>query len=224
MSEAPATRAEEIRQVLAEGIVRGQLPPGLPLDETELALKFGVSRTPVREAIRQLEATGLVSARPRRGAVVAAVTKSRLDEMFAVMLELEALCARHAASSMTAAERAAISKLHRSGKPLAAAGDIEGYYRHNVAFHDAIYAGAHNAFLTETTLWVRTRLSPFRRAQFAGANRLALSHLEHGRVVAAILERDGEAASTAMRAHLSVVRDAYVSLMPELGKLSGKAC
>ena len=89
-----STRAEEIRQLLADEIVRGRLPPGLPLEEIELARKFGVSRTPVREAIRQLEATGLAEARPRRGAVVAGVTRERLEEMFLVMLELEALTDR----------------------------------------------------------------------------------------------------------------------------------
>ncbi len=102
-----STRAEEIRQLLADEIVRGRLPPGLPLEEIELARKFGVSRTPVREAIRQLEATGLAEARPRRGAVVAGVTRERLEEMFLVMLELEALCARGAARSMTPDERTA---------------------------------------------------------------------------------------------------------------------
>ena len=114
-----STRAEEIRQLLADEIVRGRLPPGLPLEEIELARKFGVSRTPVREAIRQLEATGLAEARPRRGAVVAGVTRERLEEMFLVMLELEALCAREAARSMTPAERTALVAVHAEGETLA---------------------------------------------------------------------------------------------------------
>lgn len=215
------TRAEEIRQLLAEEIVRGRLPPGVQLDETEIARQFGVSRTPVREAIRQLEATGLAEARPRRGAVVAAVTKERLDEMFFVMLEMEALCAREAARQMTAAERTGLETLHAAGSAPAAAGDVEGYYAHNLRFHDAIYVGTHNRYLAEMTLMVRKRLAPFRRAQFSGENRPALSHAEHGLVVAAIVAGNGEAAAEAMRAHIGVVRDAYVTLVPDFGLARG---
>lgn len=214
------TRAEEIRQLLAEEIVRGRMPPGLPLDETEIARTFGVSRTPVREAIRQLEATGLAEARPRRGAVVAVVTKERLGEMFLVMLELEALCAREAGRAMTPAERAALKALHAEGGPIAQAGDLDAYYRHNLAFHDAICAGSHNSYLTETTLAVRKRLAPFRRAQFSGPNRLALSHFEHGQVVAAIVAGDDEGAAKAMRAHIAVVREAYETLVPMYGAIN----
>jgi DNA-binding GntR family transcriptional regulator len=215
----PVTRAENIRQLLADDIVRGRLPPGLPLDETEIARKFGVSRTPVREAIRQLEATGLAEARPRRGAVVAAVTKERLDQMFFMMLELEALCAREAAAAMTTPERSDLGELQRSGATIAATGDASAYFQHNITFHDAIYAGAHNAYLTETTLGVRNRLAPFRRAQFDRAGRIGESQIEHGLVVEAILRRDGDRAATAMRAHIQVVRDAYATLMPNYGLL-----
>ncbi len=215
------TRAETIRQLLADDIVRGRLPPGVPLDETDIARKFGVSRTPVREAIRQLEATGLAEARPRRGAVVAAVTRERLCEMFFMMLELEALCAREAAANMTAEERERLTRLHEAGAVVARSGNAAVYAQHNVAFHDAIYAGAHNAYLAEMTLAVRKRLAPFRLAQFDGAGRLVGSHLEHGHVVAAIVAGDRMGASEAMRAHIHVVRDAYVTLMPRYGLSEG---
>lgn len=211
------TRAEDIRQHLADDIVRGRLAPGIQLDEVEIARKFGVSRTPVREAIRQLEVTGLVEARPHRGAVVATVTKERLAEMFQVMLELEGLCARLSAIAMTAAERGALLDLQAAGEAHVNAGDIEAYYRHNLAFHDAIYRGAHNTYLTELTLSVRKRLAPFRRAQFSGTGRLLASHAEHGRVLAAITREDGEGAATAMRDHIQTVRDAYVLLVPQYG-------
>jgi DNA-binding GntR family transcriptional regulator len=214
LEQTGETRAEQIRQMLAAEIVRGRLPPGLPLDETEIARKFGVSRTPVREAIRQLEATGLAEARPRRGAVVAAVTKERLDEMFFLMLELEALCAREAARNMTDRERTALQKLLAAGASLAARGKIEAYAKHNLEFHDALYAGGHNSYLKETTLAVRKRLAPFRRAQFFADQRPEHSHEEHARVATAIVRGDGDAAARAMRAHITAVRDAYVALFP----------
>ena len=87
------TRAEELRLQLADEIVRGVLPPGAALDETEIARRFSVSRTPVREAMRQLVASGLVDARAHRGAVVARPSIERLTGMFEAMAELEALCA-----------------------------------------------------------------------------------------------------------------------------------
>src|SRR5271169_448955 len=99
------TRAEELRLQLADEIVRGGLPPGAALDETDLARRFNVSRTPVREALRQLAASGLVDARAHRGAVVAQPSIERLSGMFEAMAELEALCAGLAAERMTPAER-----------------------------------------------------------------------------------------------------------------------
>ena len=94
------TRAEELRLQLADEIVRGVLPPGAALDETDIARRFSVSRTPVREALRQLVASGLVEARAHRGAVVAQPSLDRLTEMFEAMAELEALCAGLAAERM----------------------------------------------------------------------------------------------------------------------------
>src|ERR1041385_9466334 len=87
------TRAEELRLQLADEIVRGVLPPGSALDETDLARRFAVSRTPVREAIRLLAASGLVETTAHRAAFVARPTAAQLTGMFEVMAELEALCA-----------------------------------------------------------------------------------------------------------------------------------
>src|SRR3979409_138523 len=102
---ATVARAGELRLQLADEIVRGVLAPGSALDETDIARRFGVSRTPVREALRQLVASGLVEARAHRGAVVAQPSLERLTGMFEAMAELEALCAGLAAERMTAAER-----------------------------------------------------------------------------------------------------------------------
>ena len=99
------TRAEELRLQLADEIVRGAFVPGAALDETTLARRFDVSRTPVREAIRMLAASGLVEVRAHRAAVVARPGAEQLAGMFEVMAELEALCAGFAAERMTSLER-----------------------------------------------------------------------------------------------------------------------
>lgn len=205
--ERPKTRAELIKEELADAIVRGALAPGVALDEMGLARRFGVSRTPIREAIRQLEAIGFAEARPRRGAVVAHFTQTRLNEMFAVMAELEALCSFWSAQHMPAAEKAALRSVHEKCAKLAGTGDLEGYMDLNFQFHEAIYRGSHNSYLIDLTLGVRQRLAPFRRAQFSGIDRLKLSVLEHGRVVEAIERGDGETAAEEMRRHMRIVRD-----------------
>lgn len=202
------TRAQEIQASLADDIVHGRIGPGEALDETRLAKAFGVSRTPVREALRQLEAIGLAEARPHRGAVAADISEARLDEMFIVMAELEAMAARFAAAAMTPTERRDLDELHRSAGAIVSAGIMADYVDANDTFHEAIYAGAHNAFVAELTMSVRSRLAPFRHAQFETIGRLSKSHHEHGLVVEAILQGDGERAAAEMRRHILVVRTA----------------
>jgi DNA-binding GntR family transcriptional regulator len=203
-----ATRARAIQASLADDIVHGRIRPGQPLDETRLAQAFGVSRTPVREAIRQLEAIGLAEARPHRGAVAAKITERRIDEMFVVMADLEALCARLSANAMIPRERRELEELHRAAGAIVSTGTMADYVEANDEFHETIYAGAHNEFLAELTLSVRSRLAPFRHAQFENVGRIARSHAEHGSVVEAILQGDGERAAAEMREHILVVRGA----------------
>ncbi len=208
---APLTRTESLRLQIADEIVSGALEPGTPLDEQELAARFGVSRTPVREAIRQLSASGLVSVRPHRGAVVALPTPSQLNDMFEAMAELEALCAGLAARNMTVPERRGLEALHNDLRLLVHEGDPASYHEKNEAFHAAIYAGSHNGYLAELTLMTRTRVAPFRRAQFRATGRLGGSYQEHDLIVQAILRGDQPGAGDAMRAHIGIVRDAFRS-------------
>jgi len=203
------TRTEELRLRLSDDIVRGQLAPGAALDETELARRFSVSRTPVREAIRMLAASGLVEVRAHRAAVVARPTHEHLIGMFEVMAELESLCAGYAADRMRGAERRALEEAHEKLRVLIQRGDPQRYYEVNEAFHATIYAGAHNSYLAELTLATRGRVQPFRRAQFRNLGRLAKSHAEHDRVVQAILRGERVLAAQNMYAHIIKVRDEY---------------
>ncbi len=203
------TRAEELRLQLADEIVRGALAPGAPLDETDIARRFNVSRTPVREALRQLAASGLIEARAHRGAVVARPTLERLNGMFEAMAELEALCAGLAAQRMSAADRARLEAIHEELRVLSHAGNPERFHAVNERFHNAIYAGSQNGYIAEMTLATRVRVQPFRRAQFRNLGRLAKSHAEHDRVVVAIMRGDRHGAASAMRAHIELVRGEY---------------
>jgi DNA-binding GntR family transcriptional regulator len=203
------TRAEELRLQLADEIVRGVLAPGSGLDETDIARRFNVSRTPVREALRQLVASGLVESRAHRGAVVARPSLERLTGMFEAMAELEALCAGLAAERMLAAERQKLEAIHEELRVLSHAGNPERFHEVNERFHNAIYAGSQNDYIAEMTLATRVRVQPFRRAQFRNLGRLAKSQAEHDRVLVAILRGDKIGAAAAMRAHIELVRGEY---------------
>lgn len=201
------TSAEEIRRGLAERIISGELEPGTALDESQIAAEFAVSRTPVREALRLLAASGLVDQRPHAKALVAKPDEAELAGMFEVMAYLEALCAGLSALAMTREERTALDALHEEMAGIVRDGDTTRYAEANDAFHTRIYDGAHNAYLSEITRSTRHRLQPFRRAQFAALGRLSKSHAEHGLIVEAILRADRGEAEAAMRKHIVIVGD-----------------
>jgi DNA-binding GntR family transcriptional regulator len=204
------THTEKLAGQIADAILSGDFAPGFRLDEQLLAQRYGVSRTPVREALRQLAATGLIEIRPRRGAAVARTTPAQLEALFVAMGEMEATCARLAAMRMTPIERRRLLALHDDTMAeLVLRGDPEAYADANISFHTLIYAGAHNEALQEFTATLRRRLAPFRRAQFRTAGRLPRSHAEHDAVVKAILAGDAAGAHTAMLHHVSLVEDAY---------------
>ena len=209
------TSAEDIRQQLAARIISGELAPGTPLDETGLATEFAVSRTPIREALRLLAASGLVDQKPHARALVAKPDDSKLAGMFAVMAHLEALCAGLSATEMTAAERDGLDSLHAHMAGVVHAGNELAYAQANDDFHNAIYDGAHNAYLSEITRTTRQRLQPFRRAQFHALQRLSRSHREHGLILEAILQGNRGEAEKAMSSHIAIVEDVYHRLMQE---------
>ncbi|MEO6093980.1 MAG: GntR family transcriptional regulator [Novosphingobium sp.] len=206
------TAAERLAQALAEAIIAGDFPPGKRLDEQQLAQRYGVSRTPVREALRRLATTGLIEVRPRRGAIVTRVTPEQLEELFIAMAELEATCARLSALSMSPTERRRLQALHDRMGELAHAGDAAGFAYANDALHTMIYAGAHNSVLAEMATATRRRLLPFRRAQFQLEGRPMRSHAEHEAVVAAILRGDAQGAHAAMLHHVTLVEASFEEL------------
>jgi DNA-binding GntR family transcriptional regulator len=206
------THAERIRHDLAEQILNGARVPGASLDEMTLAQEYGASRTPVREALRQLAASGLVAYTRHKGVEVAAPTPDELAEMFVVMADLEGLCAGHCAVMMSTEQRRDLELFYASMAPLVQEGDLAGYRDANDEFHSRIYTGSKNRYLADLTRKTRLRLQPFRRAQFQSLGRLGESHAEHGEIVTAILRADRASAIAAMTRHILDVRDAYQRL------------
>lgn len=209
---ASVTTVDKLASDMAEAILSGEFAPGYRLDEQLLAQRYNVSRTPVREALRQLATTGLIEIRPRRGAIVTQVTPSQLEELFVAMAELEATCARLAAMSMSPMERRRLQALHeRMGEPLRQK-DAKAFADDNHLLHTMIYAGAHNSVLEEMATAMRRRLSPFRRAQFQLEGRPPRSFAEHDAVVSAIIAGNPAAAHGAMLHHVTLVEQSYEEL------------
>ncbi|WP_272904192.1 GntR family transcriptional regulator [Xanthobacter agilis] len=196
------TRTEELRLQIADEITSGRLAPGTALEEVEIAKRYGVSRTPVREAIRDLAASGLVEARPHRSALVARPSMERLRGMFEVMAELECMCAVQAAVHMTAAERAGLERLHAELAIAIHAGEETQCGLLDERFHAAVNAGCHNDYLAELAVGTRIKLRPFLKDKYRGLERLAQSYAEHDRVLTAIQRGDRAEAGEAMRAHV----------------------
>jgi len=206
------TRADRLADEIASSVLSGEFRPGVRLDEKTLAERYAVSRTPVREALRQLASTGLIDIKPRRGATVVRTTSAQLETLFGAMAEIEATCARLSALSMTPLERRRLSSLHDSMQEFVVKDDRDSFASANLKFHAEIYQGAHNSVLADFATGLRRRLAPFRRAQFRTKGRLPRSHEEHEKVVKAVLAGDAAAAHAAMFHHMSLVEESFERL------------
>ncbi len=209
------TRADRLREALADDIISGKLNPGTRLDEHDLARLFGVSRTPVREALRQLDATGLVETRPHRGVFVASLNPERLARLFEALAEVEGLCAGYAAMRMAPTQRRLLLEAHEACRLAMHETSTDIYHEANIVFHEQVQRGADNDFLHESAVRLRQRLAPFSRAQFRNAGRLQRSFLEHEAVVNAILRGEALTAQRAMRLHVGRVETAFADFAGE---------
>jgi DNA-binding GntR family transcriptional regulator len=186
---------------LREDIWAGRLEPGSRLIETDLTVRFAVSRGPVREALRRLSADGLIEHRPHRGAVVRRLTEREIRELFLIRIEMEALAARLAAAAETPQRRA-----HFVASIEAVYSDAPrnpcDYLKENAAFHDAVMALADNLELRNLAVRLQLPLIMAQVGDVLTPPVLEASVREHRAIAKAILERDPAAASTRMREHL----------------------
>lgn len=203
------TRAEQLAADLSREIVEGLLPPGSRLDEHSLAIRFGVSRTPVREALKRLAGLDLVEARPHRGVIVTDMPVTRVTELFEALAEAESVCARLAAVKRSTLELQKIEEFHHQFLEIKDNGTPVAIAYANRVFHEAIYAGAHNGFLSDHVMSLRKRLAPFTAAQFRLFGRPPQSAREHAAVLECIRERDGFNAGEVMRRHVMTVGNAW---------------
>jgi DNA-binding GntR family transcriptional regulator len=215
----PSTIAEQIYRGLIDQIMKGQLKPGQRVEEQAVATQFGASRTPVRDALRQLAGSGFIEFRPHRGAMVTSVDLRQMGEMFEALEELEALCAKLAAQRMSTIERRQLQTLVQRQLDAIAAKDETLYWQLNDEFHLLICRGADNRSILQLTDNMRSRLMPFRVFMFSRGHRMQAAHAEHQDICSAILASDGEKAYLAMRQH---VANSNVRVMTFLQKRSAE--
>ncbi|QHE91625.1 FCD domain-containing protein [Pandoraea fibrosis] len=197
------TLSQRVVRGLTEDIISGRVPSGDKLEIQVIADRFGISATPVRDALRELAIAGLVEIVPRRGATVLSVDVARLRDMFETAAEIEGLCARFAAERMTRSERLRLEMVAKQAHEAADAGDAALYAQINDKFHELLFDGARNVSLAELARSFRVRLSPFRAKLFYQKKRVVSSDNEHERIVEAIVAGKPDDAQNAAREHLS---------------------
>lgn len=215
MTEKTGTKsvAATLRDAIENEILTGLLAPGERLDEQTLSKKFGVSRTPVREALAQLASVNQVEIRPNRGAFVTSVRPEQLVQMFEVMAELEGMAGRLASRRLVAADRDNIQQSLDECAKAASRADTDAYYYENERFHQAIYAASHNGFLIDQCQALQRRLRPYRRLQLRAINRMQTSMAEHKTIVEAIFAGNGQAAEAALKEHIVIQGERFQDLL-----------
>jgi DNA-binding GntR family transcriptional regulator len=195
---------------LERAILIGELKPRERLVEFDLAERLGLSRTPVREALRRLEERGLVSILPRRGAVVADLSPDEVESIYEVRVCLESLASRLALASITPAQIAQVAELEAVCTKLTAREDIVAVMAANDRFHDAIYGAARNPCLLELIRQLRQRVSLIRFNAWSLPDRIGRSMAEHRQIVKMLRARDAAHMATLIRRHLRPAKDAYL--------------
>lgn len=205
-----ARKADNIAATLESQIIEGSRVPGVRLDERGLATEFGVSRTPVREAIRHLASMGLIEDLGRRGIVVAKPTAATVLDAFLVVSELEGIAARLAAQRIQPDQ---LDALRIANKRCAAAQSVEDFNVANMDLHDTVIAASHNLALQDQLRTARPKTFPYRHHLTNAPGYMVRSVEEHDDVIAAIASGQLVAAQTAMTKHVNLQGEEIVNFL-----------
>lgn len=199
---APLALYQEVAERLRQRIFAHELKPGTWVDEQALADDYGISRTPLREALKVLASEGLVTLKPRRGCYVTEISERDLDEIFTVMALLEGQCAKSAAHKASEADLQRLGEIHAQLEKAARDADINGFFEGNQAFHLALQEIADNRWLQHAIEDLRKVIKLSRHHSLFSDGRLEQSLVEHRAILVALIARDAEAAELQMRDHI----------------------
>lgn len=195
------SRFTEIRVILEAEIERGDLVPGAILDERALAVRFNVSRTPVREALQQLVAKQYVQIVPRQGVFVTKMSVPQLRDMLELLSSLEIISAQLAARRMDDTQSAELRRTMEDSIAALEAGDVRRFAQTNVAFHNVICDACHNEYLADQIRSIRRMIARYHPKLFLSSHRREQTIVDHKKIVQALLAGDEAAAEAAMARH-----------------------
>lgn len=205
---APLALYQEVAERLRQRIFAHELPPGTWVDEQALAADYGISRTPLREALKVLASEGLVTLKPRRGCYVTEISERDLDEIFTVMALLEGQCAADTARKASETDLIHLRSVHDELERAADTNDIDGFFEANQAFHQEVQHIADNRWLTQAITDLRKVIKLSRHHSLFSDGRLKQSLAEHRAILDALAHRDVARSEQLMREHISSGRQA----------------
>ena len=205
---------QRVHEHLRQEILSNALPPGSELNEVELARSLAVSRGPIREAIGRLAAEGLVTVRPRRGAIVRALSRQEFLEAYQVREALETMAVRLAVPRLTREDMALLKELTDRMEAHAEAGEIEPFFAANRAFHEALVGASGNRRLDELSHQLTGQMGRYEMRSVALRGNLRRSVAEHRAILRAARRGDAERASHLISEHIRVPQ---VRLQQEAG-------
>ena len=209
---APLALYQEVAERLRQRIFSHELPPGTWVDEQALAADYGISRTPLREALKVLASEGLVTLKPRRGCYVTEISERDLDEIFTVMALLEGQCAADTARKASETDLIHLRSVHDELERAAGSNDIDGFFEANQAFHQEVQHIADNRWLTQAITDLRKVIKLSRHHSLFSDGRLKQSLAEHRAILDALAHRDVARSEQLMREHISSGRQALAKV------------
>jgi DNA-binding GntR family transcriptional regulator len=199
--EKHLTLRESILETIRDAIMSGSLKPGEKVAEPELAERFGISRTPIREAFRQLESEGYLTVVPRKGAVVVTFSQRDVEEFYAIKSILEGYAARRACEKLTPREIDKLQSINDKLGVLAEEGDVKQFFKVHNSFHDLFVKAADNDKLNEMILNLVGRFQRLRIASLSQPGRMEFSVKEHQKIIEAFRNKDADLAENLVRSN-----------------------
>ncbi|HOB12231.1 MAG TPA: GntR family transcriptional regulator [Syntrophomonadaceae bacterium] len=208
---------ELVLDAIREAIINGTLKPRERLMEIQLAEELGVSRTPIREALRKLELEGFIVMVPRKGAYVADISFKDIADVFEIRAALEALAAGLAAERITDEELEEMERLVAEKAESIANQDMERLVKVDTLFHEAIYKASRNQRLTSMISNLREQIQRYRTTSLAYPGRMQRSLEEHRSIVEAIQSRDPQIAQQVAREHIENAENSMIEAIKKDG-------
>ncbi len=213
--EKHLTLREKILETIRDAILKGSMKPGERVSEPDLAERFGISRTPIREAFRQLESEGYLKVIPRKGAVVASLSARDVEEFYAIKIILEGFAARMAAIKLSDKDIERLEAINEKLQKLANEGDVKSFFRAHNDFHELFIKAAGNEKLYELVNQLVMKFQRLRLASLSQPGRMEISVEEHRNMIQAFKDHDGGRADSLVRHAATIGADVLIQSLAE---------